>query len=123
MRVKNLPLWVTILAGVLAVFSILYGVAALFDTSLIEGLPQDAVAVGQQWAGRNIGLGLVAAVAIWLRSPAAYAATFAGAAMREISDVIAALTIGDTALLAVASFILILDLIALFLSLRAARSA
>ena len=44
------------------------------------------------WGGRSLGLGLVAGIAVMLKSPTAYIAAFVGGIGREIGDLMAELS-------------------------------
>ena len=122
MKATNIPLFVTIYAIIMAVAGTGLGLMAFFDPSSAVGYVTGADVLGQGWAGRNLGLGLGMAFAIFARSPAVYVAAFIGALCREISDVVGALSSGGSDMLPVLIVFLVLDIVALYFSVKAYRS-
>ena len=122
MRTQGIPLWVTIYAILLTVFSIAIGVLILLDPTNLDGLEdglEELTAVGRQWAGRNLGLGIVMGAAVLLRSQAAYVAAFAGWTVREVGDIWSAIDVSNTGLLIPPLVILVVDILALWISFKA----
>ncbi len=93
MRIKTsgVPTWVTALASVIGVFSVLAGLAIMIDPTIM-GI--DDTVVGRQWGGRNIGLGVALLVAVALRDARAYLAGFAAGLFRDIGDLVGAIDDG-----------------------------
>ena len=117
----NIPLWVTLYGGLLAVIGTYLGIAALLTPSTAVGYTHGAEMIAGAWAGRTLGLALIMALAIWCRSPQAYTIAFLGCVCREGGDVIGALNAGNSGLVPVLGAFLTLDAICLYLSARALR--
>jgi len=64
------------------------GIGALIDPESAVNFVAGADDLATSWAGRNLGLGIAMLVAVSMRHAAGYAAAFAGAICRELSDVI-----------------------------------
>ena len=90
LRAEGVPVWVTVIAIVLAIGGTLIGLVALVDPSAVSFSSVDDV-LGRRWAGRNMGLGLATAVAVALRSRAAYLAAFTGGIFRDLGDLFASI--------------------------------
>ncbi len=65
------------------------GIRALLDPTTIPDFVESANKMGIAWGGRNAGLGVAMLVAVLLRRAGGYAAAFAGAMFRAMSDVMA----------------------------------
>lgn len=74
-------MWVTVVLVLIIALSLFSSSLALANSGLEDYM-------GGSWGGRNLGLALVAAVAIWLKSPAAYMAAFLGAIARDAGDIV-----------------------------------
>lgn len=85
------PTWVTGLAILIGLFSVVAGLAIMVDPTLM-GI--DDSVVGRQWGGRNMGLGVVLLVAVALRNAKAYVAGFAAGLFRDIGDLVGAIDDG-----------------------------
>lgn len=81
MKTDGIPLWITLLLGLSVVLGIVAGGLALTGNGM-------EAFMGPSWGGRNMGLGLAALAAIWLKSPTAYIAVFLGAMAREVGDIV-----------------------------------
>ena len=81
MKTAGIPIWITYVLLLTVALGVVFGVMALVGAGMD---PSQNVS----WGGRNLGLGLVAAVAIWLKSPIAYIAAFVGGMGRELGDFI-----------------------------------
>lgn len=92
-RTNGVPLWVTVVALVIGVFSTLAGLAITVDPTIMD--IEDTV-VGRQWGGRNIGLGVALLVAVVLRDARAYLAGFAAGLFRDIGDLAGAIDDGSS---------------------------
>lgn len=90
-RASGVPMWVTVVALILGVFSTLAGLAIMVDPTIMD---IDDTVVGRQWGGRNIGLGVALLVAVALREARAYLAGFAAGLLRDIGDLVGALDDG-----------------------------
>lgn len=93
MRIKanGVPSWVTALAALIGLFSMIAGLAIMTDPTIMD---IDDSVVGRQWGGRNIGLGAALVVAVALRDARAYMAGFAAGLFRDIGDLVAAIDDG-----------------------------
>jgi hypothetical protein len=120
-RVAGVPIWVTYVIGLFAIFSSTLGIVSLLNPSMALGYIAGADSLASGWAGRNAGIGLAMAVAFYFREPAAYAATFVAAIFREIGDSYH-LFAGDITMPALigVSLFLLTDISCFMLSLRAA---
>lgn len=103
-RVANVPIWVTIFATFMGIAGLIVGLAALFDPSLFSFTEADE-ALGQRWAGRMIGLGIVTTGAVILRSRPMYIVALLAGVAREAGDLAAAITDGDTTIPAIATML------------------
>lgn len=88
---NGVPTWVTGLAVLIGLFSMLAGLAIMIDPSIMN---IDDTVVGRQWGGRNIGLGVALVVAVALREARAYVAAFAAGLFRDIGDLVGAIDDG-----------------------------
>ncbi len=86
LKTEGIPLWVTIFA--LLVF--LSG--AMASVAIITGTHDVDSGFALSWAGRNFGLGLIAALAVFLKSATAYLVAFVGGIFREASDLVGELS-------------------------------
>lgn len=123
-RANGIPLWITILAIVLALYCTATGVLGLFDPSTVGAYIPGADNLAVTWSGRMAGTGAALAVAVFLRSANAYAVAFAASIMRELGDAIEAMSgTSDGFPVVVVLLILALDIVAFVISLRAGRKA
>lgn len=81
LKTKGIPLWVTIFALIVSIMGFVFGLLAMFGQSFYPEMTMS-------WGGRSLGLGVVAAVALSLKSPATYIAAFAGGLCVELGDFI-----------------------------------
>lgn len=123
LKPKNIPLIVTAYGALVALIGTWLGLRALITPEAAIGYVTGAEMIAGGWAGRTLGLGLLVAAALWLRDARAYALAFLACTCREIGDIAGALHSGEAAMVPVLSGFLAADLIALALSLRAARAA
>lgn len=84
LKTKGIPLWVTIFTLIVSVMGFVFGLLAIFGHGFN---PEMTIS----WGGRSLGLGVVAAVALSLKSPTTYIAAFAGGLCIELGDFISAL--------------------------------
>lgn len=80
-KTAGIPLWVTIFAAITVLLGLMLGGMAFFNQG------PEAFMV-PSWGGRNIGLALAMALAIWLKSPIAYLVAFVGGFARETGDLV-----------------------------------
>ncbi|MGH1493794.1 MAG: hypothetical protein ACRBK7_31105 [Acidimicrobiales bacterium] len=92
-RANGVPSWVTGLAALIGVFSMVAGLAIMADPTIMN---IDDSVVGRQWGGRNIGLGVALVAAVLFRDARAYVGAFAAGLFRDIGDLIGALDGGDS---------------------------
>jgi len=85
-KTPGIPIWVTTFA------LIVFVVACASSFAVVQGLHGDDFGMNLSWAGRNIGLGLIAGFAILLKSPTAYIVAFIGGLSRDLSDLIGELS-------------------------------
>lgn len=90
-KANGVPTWVTGLAALIGLFSVVAGTAIMADPTIMN---IDDSVVGRQWGGRNIGLGVALVVAVALRDARAYVAGFAAGLFRDIGDLVGALDDG-----------------------------
>ena len=121
-RVDGIPIWITYVTGLLAIFSTFLGVMGLIDPTTVMGYFKGADHLASAWAGRNAGIGLAMAIAFYLRDPAAYAAVFMAAIFREIGDSFSISYINAVGVTGLGVFLLF-DIIAFALSFRVALKA
>ncbi len=88
LKTTGIPIWVTLALGITVLLGIGAGTAALLG----QGMSPE---MNISWGGRNLGLGLVALVAIWSKSHIAYLAAFAGGIGREIGDIMSSFASGS----------------------------
>lgn len=88
---NGVPTWVTGLAALIGLFSVVAGLAIMADPTIMD--ISDSV-VGRQWGGRNVGLGVALLVAVALRDARAYIAGFAAGLFRDVGDLVGALDDG-----------------------------
>lgn len=87
-KVNGVPAWVTGLAVLIGLFSMVAGLAIMIDPPLMD---IDDSVVGRQWGGRNMGLGAALLVAAAMRDARAYVAGFAAGLFRDIGDLVGAI--------------------------------
>lgn len=80
-KTENIPIWVTLLAILLALSGMGLGIMSLLGP--VPEAPQITPYLG----GRSFGVGVVFGLAVWFKSPATYVAAFIAGAAREIGDV------------------------------------
>lgn len=94
---KGTPVWVLIYLAILAAVGIGIGVFELvIDPGSFLGLDvlaDKAEYAARGWGGRNLGLGVAAALALLLRDRGGMAVALAGAIAREVSDVYTAFVV------------------------------
>lgn len=90
-KTPGVPLWVTLGSLVIAVLGTAIGLATIANPAIMS---ITEIAVGQQWGGRNVGVALVLAVAVFARSRVTYLAGLLAGLARDLSDVVAAVTAG-----------------------------
>ena len=81
MKTPGIPVWTTVVLALIIALSIVSSSLAITGNGLEDYM-------GGAWGGRNIGLAIVAAIAIWLKNPVAYIAAFAGGIARDAGDII-----------------------------------
>ena len=118
-KAEGVPLAITIFAILMGVGGTVIGIGALIDQTTAIDFVDGADKMGTTWAGRNLGLGVAMLAAVLLRHAAGYAAAFAGAIWRELSDVIAGTLDGGSFNVAFA-LIGVLELACLAICVRAA---
>ena len=97
LKTVGIPMWVTIFALIVFVLGCGLGLVAMFDQGAMLG--QGVVpSISASWGGRSLGLGLAAGVAVFLKSPIAYMAAFAGGLGRDLGDLIAELSKSETSI-------------------------
>lgn len=87
-RANGVPLAITIFAILMGLGGTVIGISSLADPSSALNFVDGADDLATSWAGRNLGLGVAMLVAVLVRQAGAYAAVFAGAICRELSDVL-----------------------------------
>jgi hypothetical protein len=91
----GVPGWVTILAVFIAAFGTIVGLVALIDPMAIPFSDADE-ALGRGWAGRNLGIAFVTGAAVALRSRPMYVVALIAGLARELGDLAAAITDGES---------------------------
>lgn len=81
LKTPGIPLWVTIFALLLLGTGVGVGIMTFANPDM-----------GPSMAGRTLGLGLAAGLAVFLKSPAAYLLAFIAGIPREIGDILAELS-------------------------------
>ncbi len=104
-RAAHVPIWVTIFAALMGALGLIVGLVALLDPSLFSFTDADD-ALGQRWAGRMVGLGIITTGAVILRSRPIYILALLAGIAREIGDLAAAYTDGDTTVPAIATMLI-----------------
>ena len=94
-RAAGVPTWVTLFTALMGVAGVVVGVAAMIDPGLFFFTEADE-ALGQRYAGRQLGLGIVLIAAIALRSRLMHLVGLVAGLAREFGDGVAALTDGET---------------------------
>lgn len=87
-KAEGVPLAITLFAILMGIGGTVIGVGALFDPESAINFVSGADDLATSWAGRNLGLGVAMLAAVVFRHAAGYAAVFAGAICRELSDVL-----------------------------------
>ena len=86
LKTEGIPIWVTIFALLVFLSGTMASVAILNGTHEVDS------GFALSWAGRNFGLGIIAALAVFLKSATAYLVAFIGGIFREASDLIGELS-------------------------------
>ena len=121
LKPDGIPFFVTLFGALLAVLGIVLGINGLFNPASAVGFIENAEMLAGAWAGRTLGLGLITAIALWVRTPQVYTIAFLGCSIREFGDVVGAVNSGQTDLIPVLSAFLVVDVLCLLLSVRAIR--
>lgn len=100
-RAAGVPVWVSVFALVIAAMGLVFGIVALISPSSIFFTDADD-ALGQRWAGRQLGIGIVTLGALVLRSRPVYVLALLAGIAREIGDLFAAITEDFTTVPAIA---------------------
>ncbi len=87
-KADGVPLVITIFAVIMGLGGTAIGISALADPTSAVNFVDGADDLATSWAGRNLGLGIAMLFAVAMRQAGAYAAAFAGAICRELSDVL-----------------------------------
>ena len=116
-RTAHVPLWVTGLAIIIAVFGTVLGLASLLSPSEAD-VPQW---FERAYGGRNLGIALVMGLAVGLRSKATYIAGFVAGVARDVGDLFRGVDADDTRLVVVGGVALSIGLIAPATLLRPER--
>ncbi len=85
-KAPGIPYWITVFAAINVVVGCVLGFGALFEPTQALDYVDGADALGRTWGGRNAGFAM--ALAIFLKHPAAYTVAFAGAAFRDVGDLV-----------------------------------
>ncbi len=121
-RANGIPIWVTVIAVLVGAMGTFLGVTALLDPTTAVGYIDGADVMALSWAGRNIGVAVALLAAVLMRNASGYAVAFAGAMFREVGDIVASLN-GDTGFgVSVLAVFLVMEVICLAVSVRAALS-
>ncbi|PCI88003.1 MAG: hypothetical protein COB24_04525 [Hyphomicrobiales bacterium] len=117
-KTENIPLWVTLLAMILALSGMGLGIMSLL------GPVPDAPQITPYLGGRSFGVGVVFGFAVLLKSPATYIAAFVAGAAREIGDVFGELTtaVPSMGTVAVELVIAVICLFAAYLANKARKA-
>ena len=83
-KAEGVHIAITAFAILMGIGGTVIGIGALVDPDSAVNFVAGADDLATSWAGRNLGLGIAMLVAVAMR----YAAAFAGAICRELSDVI-----------------------------------
>ncbi len=86
LKTEGIPIWVTIFALLVFLSGAMASIAILNGTHGMDS------GFALSWAGRNFGLGLIAALAVFLKSATAYLVAFIGGIFRETSDLVGELS-------------------------------
>ncbi len=87
-KAEGVHIAITAFAILMGVGGTIIGLSALADPTSAVNFVAGADDLATSWAGRNMGLGIAMLMAVAMRHAAGYAAAFAGAIFRELSDVI-----------------------------------
>ena len=87
-KAEGVHIAITAFAILMGIGGTVIGIGALVDPDSAVNFVAGADDLATSWAGRNLGLGIAMLVAVAMRHAAGYAAAFAGAICRELSDVI-----------------------------------
>lgn len=124
-KAPQIPYWVTVFAAINVVVGLGLGLTALLYPAYALDFVEGAENLGRAWGGRNAGFGLAMAIAMVLRTAGAYSVAFAGAAMRDVGDLINSITSTPFQMAPTAFLIMLITLIgvAFTISLKAARNS
>ena len=118
--VPSLPTFVPIFGLLLGLYCAITGVIGLFDPSGVVEFVPGADNLGTAWSGRMAGTGVALLLAVRLRNAAAYVVAFGAAILRELGDAIVAASDTSEGLpLVVVLIVLVVDVIAFGLAIRA----
>jgi len=117
----GIPILVTLYGALLAVLGIVLGINGLLNPASAVGFVDNAEMLAGAWSGRTLGLGLITAIALWMRSAPAYVMAFLGCSVREFGDIVGAINSDSTSLIPVLLGFFIVDVICLIFSVRAVR--
>lgn len=123
LKPNNIPVFVTFYGGVLALIGTYLGISALITPSTAVGYIDGAEMISGAWAGRTLGMALALLLALWFRNAEVYTIAFLASACREGGDIIGAIHSGSTNLLPALCIFFVLDLVCLYLSIRALQKA
>ena len=118
----GIPFFVALFGALVAILGIALGITGLLNPASAVGFIENAEMLAGAWAGRTLALGLITAFALWLRTPQAYTMAFLGCSIREFGDIVGAFNSGQTGLLPVLFGFFVVDVLCLFLSVRALRA-
>ena len=115
----GMSFFVVIYAIILALIGTYLGITSLLDPTSAVNYTEGAEPLASAWAGRTLGLGLAAGLAVYFRSARVYTVAFLGSVCREFGDIVGMISTGQTVTIAVLSVFLVLDIIGLIYSVRA----
>lgn len=104
-QTPGVPAWVTVFVSFMAIAGLAAGVVALVDPSVFFFTEADT-ALGQRWAGRMLGLGIVTGAAVVTRSRQLYVLVLLAGLARELGDLAGAVTDDEPIFLAIGTLII-----------------
>lgn len=120
LKPAGIPILVTLYGALLAALGVVLGTNGLFNPASAVGFVDNAEMLAGAWSGRTLGLGLITAIALWMQSAPAYVMAFLGCSFREFGDIVGAINSDSTSLIPVLLGFLVVDIICLVFSIRAA---